>query len=77
MFSLIKTWIFGIVAGIVAILGVVALIMKGMIRDRDEQIDKLKTDSKAAEIKDRATEALIRGVANENKPIKRGHFDKK
>ena len=56
-----------------AILGVLLLYISALKRAAlQKDLDQIKAASKA---RDRYTDAFIKGIEDENKPIKRGYFD--
>lgn len=64
---------------IIGILGTVALYFRG--EAQAARAEKARQDADIAKASqdatERATEALVRGVANEQKPVKRGYFSDK
>ena len=60
------------------ILGFMVLLLRGQLKD--ERIKHLRRDvseeKMAKEASDKATEALVRGLNEESKPVNRGYFTK-
>ncbi len=81
MFSSLKSILFSIGLGAIALMTVVIMFLRGAVRDKEEESTRLREDKKSLEktqeVKDKATEALVRGLENESKPVKRGHFNTK
>lgn len=66
-----------ILSGLAAVAGFLALFFRGQVhKERAErkqgELDRTKA---ASEVKDNATEAMVKGVIDENKKAKRGSFD--
>ena len=67
-----------ILAGISAVLAFAVVFLRGSLANekaerKQEEIKRAKTLQKSS---DKATKALIRGLDNESKPIKRGFYNK-
>ena len=72
MISKILVWL-------VSIGGVIILLLRGRLKDAKikEQGRDLQVEKAVAFAREKATEALIRGLENESKPAKRGYFGSK
>jgi hypothetical protein len=66
-----------ILGALAAIAGFVALFFRGQMHKEKAEREKAKSARSEAvkEQSDKATEAMIRGLEDENKPVDRGYFD--
>jgi hypothetical protein len=66
-----------ILGALAAVAGFVALFFRGQAhKERAERTQgELDRTKAASEVKDKATEAMVKGVIDENKKAKRGSFD--
>lgn len=66
-----------VLAALAAIAGFIALFFRGqMHKERaDREEEKAERTEAVKHQSDKATEAMIRGLENENKPADRGYFD--
>ena len=67
-----------ILGGISAILAVAVLFLRGSLANEkaERKQEELKRAKSLQKSSDNASEALIRGLDNESKPISRGYYNK-
>ena len=71
----VKEMLTKILAWGAGILGFMVLLLRGQLKDA--KIKDLQRDAGANKVAEKASEALVKGVLDESKPVSRGYFDSK